>query len=204
MPATAATSQSEKRATSVVHTRSAQPSPSPTAGGPNKVRTQSAADTSAQAKPSNDLAEARKTLSTFHLLPENAPCTAQTLACVLHTLAKSYKMSENIAKVISHVAELLHHIVTTPPMVGSTWPRVRSTLESDCLPALSQGTASFLSRCGLIDCRFHCHHAYPMSRDWGCISTSYRSSYVLPFVYAALGAILSPIIGSADMVLCIP
>ena len=27
-------------------------------------------------------------------------------------------------------------------MVGSTWPRVRSTLESDCLPALSQGTAS--------------------------------------------------------------
>ena len=27
-------------------------------------------------------------------------------------------------------------------MVGSTWPRVRSTLESDCLPTLSQGTAS--------------------------------------------------------------
>ena len=26
-------------------------------------------------------------------------------------------------------------------MVGSTWLRVRSTLESDCLPALSQGTA---------------------------------------------------------------
>ena len=110
MPATAATSQSEKRATSAVHTRSAQPSPSSTAGEPNKVRTRSAADTSAQAKPSNDLAEARKTLSAFHLLPENAPCTAQTLACVLHTLAKSYKMSENVAKVISHVAELLHHV----------------------------------------------------------------------------------------------
>ena len=28
-------------------------------------------------------------------------------------------------------------------MVGSTWSRVRSTLESDYLPALSQGTASF-------------------------------------------------------------
>ena len=27
-------------------------------------------------------------------------------------------------------------------MVGSTWPRVRSTLESDCFPALSQGTVS--------------------------------------------------------------
>ena len=34
-------------------------------------------------------------------------------------------------------------LVMTPPMVGSTWPRVRSTLESDCLPALSQGTALF-------------------------------------------------------------
>ena len=33
--------------------------------------------------------------------------------------------------------------VMTPPMVGSTWPRVRSTLELDCLPALFQGTASF-------------------------------------------------------------
>ena len=30
--------------------------------------------------------------------------------------------------------------VMTPPMVGSTWPRVCSTLELDCLPALSQGT----------------------------------------------------------------
>ena len=29
----------------------------------------------------------------------------------------------------------------TPPMVGFTWPRVRSTLGSDCFPALSQGTA---------------------------------------------------------------
>ena len=27
-------------------------------------------------------------------------------------------------------------------MVGSTWPRVRTTLELDCLPMLSQGTAS--------------------------------------------------------------
>ena len=34
------------------------------------------------------------------------------------------------------------HHVTTPPMVGSTWPRVRSTLGSDCSPALSQGATS--------------------------------------------------------------
>ena len=33
--------------------------------------------------------------------------------------------------------------VTTPPMVGPTWPRVRFTLGSDCLPTLFQRTASF-------------------------------------------------------------
>ena len=37
----------------------------------------------------------------------------------------------------------------TPPMVGPTWPRVRSTLGSDCLPVLSQGTASLRLGYGL-------------------------------------------------------
>ena len=37
----------------------------------------------------------------------------------------------------------------TPPMVGPTWTRVRSTLGSDCLPALSQGTALLRLDCGL-------------------------------------------------------
>ena len=36
----------------------------------------------------------------------------------------------------------------TPPMEGSTWLRVHSTLESDCFPALSQGTASL---CFVVD-----------------------------------------------------
>ena len=35
--------------------------------------------------------------------------------------------------------------VMTPPMVGPTWPRVRFTLGSDCLPVLSQGTALLLT-----------------------------------------------------------
>ena len=39
--------------------------------------------------------------------------------------------------------EVVILIVTTPPMVGSTWLRVRSTLESDCFPTLFQGTVSF-------------------------------------------------------------
>ena len=38
--------------------------------------------------------------------------------------------------------KVINHVMT-PLMVGSTWPRVRSTLESDCLPALFQGTVLF-------------------------------------------------------------
>ena len=109
MPVNATASQVEKRATSAVHPRTAQPSPSPSAGEPNKVKTRSAADTSAQTKAPADLTEARKILNAYHLLPENAPCTAQTLACVLHTLAKTYKMPENVSRVINHVAELMHY-----------------------------------------------------------------------------------------------
>ena len=71
-------------------------------------------------------------------------------------------------------------------------PRVVS---GDCLPS---------SRCGLIDRYLHCCRAYPMSRDWGCTSMSYRPPYVLPFIHVALEAILLPTIRSADMVPCIP
>ena len=71
-------------------------------------------------------------------------------------------------------------------------------------PHVVSGDCLASSHCGLIDLYLHCCHAYLMSRDWGCTSTSYQSPYVLPFVYAALGAILQPTIGSADMVPCIP
>ena len=57
-------------------------------------------------------------------------------------------------------------------------------------PRVVSGDCLVLSRCGLIDCHLHCRRAYPMSRDWGCISTSYWSPYVLCFIYAALRAIL--------------
>ena len=72
------------------------------------------------------------------------------------------------------------------------------------LPHVFSGDRLGSSRCGLTARYLRCRHAYLMSRDWGCISTSYRSPYVLPFVYAALEAILLPTIGSADMVLRIP
>ena len=60
----------------------------------------------------------------------------------------------------------------TPPMVGSTWPRVRLTLGSDCLPALSQGTASFYLFTDLFD-RYlgflRAHVRCPMSGDLGVV-----------------------------------
>ena len=69
--------------------------------------------------------------------------------------------------------------VTTPPMVGPTWPRVRSPLGSDCLPALSQGTFSIYLFTDLFD-RYlgflRAHVRCPMSGDLGgCTSTFYLS-----------------------------
>ena len=58
------------------------------------------------------------------------------------------------------------------------------------LPCVVSGDRLALSHCGLIDRYLHCRRAHPMSHDWGCTSMSYHSPYVLPFVYAALGAIL--------------
>ena len=57
-------------------------------------------------------------------------------------------------------------------------------------PRVVSGDRLALSCCGLIDRHLHCRRAYRMSRDWGCTSMSYQSPYVLPFVYAALKAIL--------------
>ena len=59
-------------------------------------------------------------------------------------------------------------------MVGPTWMRVHLTLGSDCLPALSQGTALLLSH---VSWTAYCLHACD-SMIWviqGCISTSYLS-----------------------------
>ena len=61
-----------------------------------------------------------------------------------------------------------------PPMVGSTWTRVRFTLGSDCLPALSQGTTLPLPH---VSWTAYCSHARDLM-IWviqGCISTSYLS-----------------------------
>ena len=73
----------------------------------------------------------------------------------------------------AYVALSKMYNVTTPPMVGPTWPRVHSALGSDCLPALSQGTALLRLDCGLTSYYLHCYRAHPMFRDWGCTSMSF-------------------------------
>ena len=57
-------------------------------------------------------------------------------------------------------------------MVGPTWPRVRSSLGLDCLPALSQGTFSIYLVTDLFDryLGFLCAHVRcPMSGDLGVV-----------------------------------
>ena len=60
----------------------------------------------------------------------------------------------------------------TPPMVGPTWPRVCSSLGSDCLPVLSQGTFSIYLSTDLFD-RYlgflRVHVRCPMSGDLGVV-----------------------------------
>ena len=60
----------------------------------------------------------------------------------------------------------------TPPMVGPTWPRVLTSLGSDCLPALSQGTFSIYLSTDLFD-RYldllRAHVRCPMSGDFGVV-----------------------------------
>ena len=59
-----------------------------------------------------------------------------------HFLAAFANYAGNEGDSLNDWDALNSRCVMTPPMVGSTWSRVRSTLESDCLPALSQGTVS--------------------------------------------------------------
>ena len=110
MPASTASTQTEKRAMSAAHPQTAHLSPSPTEGGANKVKTWSTADAQAQGKPLSKLGEAKKFLNKYHLLPVNATCSVQAMSEVLQTLADSYKMTENVAIAIGHMAEILRHI----------------------------------------------------------------------------------------------
>ena len=67
----------------------------------------------------------------------------------MQTYLRSLIKSSTI--LLGYSVELGIHTVTTPPMVGPTWPRVRSSLGSDCLPALSQGTFSIYLFMDLFD-----------------------------------------------------
>jgi methyl-accepting chemotaxis protein len=110
MPASMASTNVEKRAAPVTTPWAAQPLPSPSTGAPNKVHTQSTADTQAQSKQPDKYGEARKFLCSHHLLVENSPCNAITLAGVLLLLAETYKMPENVAKTLAHITKVLKHI----------------------------------------------------------------------------------------------
>ena len=87
--------------------------------------------------------------------------TTHIVAVILRTTTKQDKDEVNCQDVM------------TPPMVGSTWPRVRSTLGLDCLPTLSQGTALllrlFLDLLIAIFILLRAHVRCPMSSDLGVV-----------------------------------
>ena len=56
--------------------------------------------------------EARKLLSSYHLLAENTPCTPQTLASVLLLMAETCKMPESVAKALTQLAEISQQLDT--------------------------------------------------------------------------------------------
>ena len=74
--------------------------------------------------------------------------------------------------IVPSTAEFKSDNVKAPPMAGPTWTRVRFTLGLDCLPTLSQRTAS------LLPCVFgfaYCPHAHDsmIRMIQGCISMSH-------------------------------
>ena len=97
--------------------------------------------------------------------------------------------------------------VTTPPMVGPTWPRVRFTLGSDCLPVLFQGTASLRLDYGLtafiVTARIRCLVIGVVLVRCSLTCLCGPEGYTLP-VYAALRAIPLITCTSTSMVVCIP
>ena len=75
-------------------------------------------------------------------------------------------------------------------MVGSTWLRVHSTLELDCLPTLSQGTASLCLVVDLLIVIFTvAAHIQCLVIEVVLVRRINRLMFSF-FIYAALGAIL--------------
>ena len=109
MPANAASAQTEKRAMSAAPTRPAQPLPSPSSGEASKVRTRSNADPMSQARSPSKLSEAKKFLTSCHLLPEGSPCTVQAMTAVLRLMAETCKMPDNVSRALGHVSDMLSH-----------------------------------------------------------------------------------------------
>ena len=71
-------------------------------------------------------------------------------------------------------------------------------------PRVVSGDRLVPSCCGLTARYLRCRRTYPMSRDWGCTSTYFPSSYVPILVYAALGAVPTVTCTPTSMVVCIP
>ena len=133
MPATAANTNTKKRATSVALTWLVHPVPSPSLGESNKVRMQSMADPTQQSKQPNKYLDVRKFLLAPQLLVENSPCSALALANTIDAMAETYRMLKNITKALGDITKALWHIeqVTQEDGRSKALPKLIKKLQSN-------------------------------------------------------------------------
>ena len=55
------------------------------------------------------LSEAKKFLTSCHLLPEGSLCTVQAMTAILCLMAKTCKMPDNISRAMGHISDVLSH-----------------------------------------------------------------------------------------------
>ncbi|KAN0138618.1 hypothetical protein V8E53_003606 [Lactarius tabidus] len=125
---------------SVVPTQTAQLTPSPMAGEGKK----------AQLRQLSKYNEVRKFLNAYYLLMESAPCTAQTLAGIHTLMAVTYKMPNNVAKVLNHITKALQHIeqqnqngdsaTSMSELMKDLW--INLSAEMDTVKEIGQGAES--------------------------------------------------------------
>ena len=140
MPSNSPKQDTERQATSSVQTQATQLQPTSASGEAHRVKTRSAIDPATLATQSDKYKEARKILSSLHLLAENAPCTLQTLASVLLLMAETCKMLENVAKALTQLVELSQQLVAQCPSCvnGKPLPELIKAIQDDISAGLDK------------------------------------------------------------------
>ena len=148
MPVNSPKQDTEKHATPSAQIRAAQPQPTSIPGEARKVRPRSAAEPAMPAKQPDKYKEARKLLSSYHLLAENAPCTPQTLASVLLLMAETCKMPKSVAKALTQLAEISQQLDAPCPSCanGKPLPELIKAMQVDINAEIDKKLAEMVQK----------------------------------------------------------